>query len=63
MILTPFDLYEVKWLKFHFFYELCGYKGIGTRVGKHECQLQQERERNEFFTTFGAKSTHEQLGW
>ena len=34
------DFYEVKWLSFRIFYELCGYKDISTLVQEQGCKLQ-----------------------
>ena len=35
MRLTPFDSFKVKWLNSHIFYELFGFRDIGTQVGKY----------------------------
>ena len=33
MRLTPFDSFKVKWLNYHIFYELFGFRDIGMQVG------------------------------
>ena len=35
MRLTPFDSFKVKWLNSYIFYELYGYRNIGTQLGKY----------------------------